>query len=185
MAHLTTTQIEAGMAHVLEAPSQVGSVDLIVRRPAVEGREVLGTGELSVAEGLVGDNWSARTSSRNPGGGAHPEMQLNVMSSRFVDLIAADPERRALAGDQLYVDLDLSEANLAAGTQLTIGDAAVIEVTAEPHTGCDKFTRRFGLDAHRFVNSGHGRALRLRGLNAKVITPGLISVGDRIVKLDD
>lgn len=156
---------------------------MIVRRPAVDERDVLEECALDLVEGLVGDTWKERGSKRTSDGAAHPDMQLNVMSARVVDLVAAgDRERWALAGDQLYVDLDLSEANLPPGTRLGLG-SAVIEVTAEPHTGCAKFFARFGADAHRFVNTKTHRHLRLRGLNAKVVEPGTVGRGDAIRKL--
>jgi MOSC domain-containing protein YiiM len=115
-------------------------------------------------------------------GSAHPDMQLNVMNSRAIALIAQDKSRWPLAGDQLFVDLDLSAENLPAGTMLALG-SAVIEVTNQPHTGCQKFVTRFGVDALKFVNSPERRALRLRGINAKVVRPGTIRVGDRIAKV--
>ena len=115
-------------------------------------------------------------------GSAHPGMQLNVINARLSALVAVDPDRRALAGDQLHVDLDLSEANLPPGTRLAVG-SAVIEVTPEPHRGCPKFVARFGREAMRFVNSPVGSALRLRGLNAKVVEAGTVRPGDEIRKL--
>ncbi len=181
--HLTTEELEAGLGEIQGAPKIDGIVELIVRRPAAGEREMLDEGTLDLVEGLVGDNWRVRGSKRTTDGLGHPEMQLNVMSSRVVDLIAAgDRERWALAGDQLYVDFDLSEANLPPGTRLALG-SAVIEVTHEPHTGCAKFVARFGNDAHRFVNTKQHRHLRLRGLNAKVIEPGTVCSGDAIRKL--
>ena len=181
--HLTTEELEAGLDAIECAPVSVGVVELIVRRPAVGEREVLEVGELDLAEGLVGDTWAVRGSKRTKDRSAHPDMQLNVMGARAVDLVSAgDRERGALAGDQLYVDLDLSEANLPPGTRLALG-TALIEVTAEPHTGCDKFHARFGADAHRFVNTKAHRHLRLRGLNAKVVEPGTVRRGDAIRKL--
>ena len=181
--HLTTEELEAGLDRILDAPASSGIVELIVRRPAEGEREVLEEGELDLTEGLVGDTWIVRGSKRTKDGSSHPDMQLNVMSARAVDLVAAgNRERWALAGDQLYVDLDLSEANLPPGTKLALG-SAVIEVTAEPHTGCAKFHARFGGDAHRFVNTKQHRHLRLRGLNAKVVEPGTVRSGDVIRKL--
>jgi len=157
-------------------------VRLIVRRPEVGAREVLSEGELSLADGLVGDTWKQRSSSRTSDGGAHPEMQLNLMNSRVVAVVAKAPERWPLAGDQLFVDLDLSQDNLPPGTRLQLG-TAVIEVTAEPHTGCAKFVERFGLDAMKWVNSPTGRTLNLRGINAKVVEPGRVSRGDVVRKV--
>src|SRR5262249_52571351 len=133
--------------------------------------------QLDRVDGLVGDTWRNRTSRRTADGSAHPDMQLNVMNARVVDLVAQDRSRWALAGDQLFIDLDLTDDNLPPGTQLAIG-SAVIEVTAEPHTGCGKFIERFGVDAAKFVNSTLGRELRLRGINARVVSPGTIRVGD-------
>jgi MOSC domain-containing protein YiiM len=141
---------------------------------------VLGLAELDLEEGLVGDTWRTRGSKRTHDGSSHPDMQLNLMSARVVDLVAGGVrERWPLAGDQLYVDLDLSEASLPPGTRLALG-TAVIEVTDQPHTGCAKFSARFGGDAHRFVNTREHRHLRLRGLNAKVVVPGAVRAGDEI-----
>lgn len=182
MVHLTTTELEAGLAHVRESPQNRGRVELIVRRPALGEREVLEQVELNMAEGVAGDTWNVRGSKRTDDGSSHPDMQLNLINARVAALIAIDPDRRALAGDQLHLDLDLSAANLPAGTQLSLG-SAVIEITAQPHLGCAKFTQRFGLDAHRWVNSALGRELNLRGVNARVVTPGIVSHGDTAVKL--
>ena len=172
--HLSTEQIAARLDHIRSAPGDAGTLALIVRRPAVDAREVLDEGELSIGDGLVGDNWKSR--------GSSPDMQLNVMNARVIEVLAQEPARWPLAGDQLFVDLDLSEANLPAGTRLAIGDA-VIEVTPEPHTGCSKFVERFGVDAMKFVNGSIGRPLRLRGLNARVVTPGRIRRGDSVTKV--
>ncbi len=180
--HRTTDQLEAGLDDVRAAPIDLGTVELIVRRRAEGDREVLAEGRLDPTVGLVGDTWSERWSKRTPDGSPHPEMQLNLIGARFSRLISDDEAHRALAGDQLHLDLDLSEANLPAGTRLALG-TAVIEVTAEPHRGCAKFTRRFGPDAMRLVNSPEGTALRLRGVNAKVVTAGVVRRGDAVAKL--
>ena len=181
--HLTTAELEAGLDDILRAPANEGVVELIVRRPAEDEREVLEEGTLDLEEGLSGDMWRRRGSKRTADGSAHPDMQLTVMSARAADLVAAgDRERWALAGDQIYVDLDISEKNLPAGTRIALG-SAVIEVTPEPHTGCAKFHARFGGDAHTFVNTRKHRHLRLRGLNAKVVVPGIVRRGDTIRKL--
>lgn len=174
---LVMEDLEAGLDEILRSPKDAGLLHLIVRRPRVDEREVLAEGELHPSEGLVGDCWKGRGSSRTPDGSAHPEMQLNIMNARVIALIAQGRERWPLAGDQLYLDLDLSAANLPAGARLALGQA-VIEVTAQPHTGCKKFVARFGLEAMQFVNSKVGRELNLRGINARVVQPGVIRVGD-------
>lgn len=179
---LTTAELEAALEEIRQSPKDTGELRLIVRRPAIGDREVLQEGELDVANGLVGDNWSARGSSRTADGRPHPGMQLNIMNARVIALVAQAEDRWQLAGDQLFIDMDLSAANLPAGTRLTLG-SAVIEVTDQPHTGCAKFVARFGLDAMKFVNSPVGRELHLRGINARVVKSGLIRVNDVAAKL--
>ena len=180
--HLTMYELEAGLDEIRQAPKDEGLLQLIVRRPHVDAREVLAEGELHLSEGLVGDSWKLRGSSRTSDGSPHPDMQLNIMNARVVALVAGDKDRWPLAGDQLYIDLDLSAENLPAGTQLSLG-SAVIEVSPQPHTGCQKFVSRFGLDAVKFVNSAVGRELHLRGINARVVQPGTIRVGDVVSKI--
>lgn len=180
--HLTTAELEQGLENILASPKDNGVLDLIVRRPDVDARETLAEGRLDNDQGLVGDNWLSRGSRHMPDGAADPEMQLNIMNSRVAALVADTPERRELAGDQLFLDLDLSDENLPAGTRLSIGEA-VVEVTEPPHTGCKKFAERFGKDAIVFVNSGRGKELNFRGINARVVAPGAIRVGDVARKL--
>ena len=180
--HLTLAELEASLPSALQSPTDDGTLDLIVRRPAVGRRDVLETGELDLAAGLVGDTWDIRSSTRTGDGTPHPDMQINVMNSRVIAMIAGEQSRWGLAGDQLYIDLDISARNLPPGTRLSIG-SAVIEVTNQPHTGCGKFVQRFGVDAMKFVNSPKGRELRLRGMNARVVVAGQIRAGDRVRKL--
>jgi hypothetical protein len=172
--------LEAGFSASGPSPTDRGRLELIVRRPRSNEREVLAEAELDVAAGLVGDWWSVRHSAR--GGPSARDTQLTLINARVLALVAQHSDRWPLAGDQLVADLDLSCENLPPGSQLAIG-AAVIEVSAVPHTGCRKFAQRFGADAVAFVNSTRGRTLRLRGLNARVVRAGLIRVGDPITKL--
>ena len=180
--HLTTKELEAGFPEAGHSPRDEGVLELIVARPREDEREVLEEGELSLQEGLVGDNWRSRSSSRTSDASPHPDMQLNVMNARVVALLAQTRTRWPLAGDQLFVDLDLSAENVPPGTRLAIG-TAVIALTDQPHTGCGKFVERFGVDAMKFVNSELGRRLQLRGVNAKVVRSGHIRVGDLTRKL--
>jgi len=179
--HLTTAELEAGLDEVRRSPADAGVVELVVARPEVGVRDVLDEGSLDVEKGLIGDNWASRGSRT---GAADPEKQLNVINARLSRLVAIDPERRPLAGDQLHVDLDISIDNLPPGTRLALG-TAVIEVTEPPHTGCAKFVERFGREAMRFVNSPQGRQLRLRGMCARVVVPGTVRPGDPIRKVSD
>ncbi|MCZ7422751.1 MOSC domain-containing protein [Verrucosispora sp. WMMA2121] len=182
--HRSMDEIVAGLPVVRRSPRIIGTLALAVRRPAVDVREVLPQAELDTTVGLVGDSWSQRPSSRTTDRSPHPDMQLNVINSRFVELIAGpDRDAWALAGDQLYVDLDLSVDALPAGTRLAIGDRAVIEVTDQPHNGCAKFAARFGRDAHKIVWSEEGQQLRLRGLNARVVVGATIKEGDTVRQL--
>lgn len=175
-------ELEARLDHIRQSPADIGSLELIVRRPALRERDILEEAELTTAEGLVGDTWKDRPSRHTGDKTPHPDMQLNVINSRFATALAPDDEGRAQAGDQLYIDLDLSPENLPPGTRLAIGEA-VIEVTAMPHTGCAKFRQRFGADATKFVNSPVGKALRLRGINAKVVQNGVVRRGDAVRKV--
>lgn len=181
--HLNETELTAGLGHIQNSPTDQGELVTIVRRPAVGERELLTEGELTVQDGLVGDNWRGRGSSRTADGSAHPDMQLTLMNIRTVQLLAPEPSQWVLPGDQLLVDLDLSEANLPAGTQLTCG-TAVLQITAQPHTGCKKFVERFGLEALKWVSTPQGKLLCLRGVNAKVLRPGVIRPGDKVQKIN-
>jgi hypothetical protein len=176
-----STSSEAGVEAVRASPADNGRLELIARRPEVDARELLEEATLDTNAGLVGDNWMVKPSLAT--GFPNPQAQLTLMNSRSAALVAGgDRERWALAGDQLYVDLDLSGENLPPGTRLGIG-SAMLEVTDEPHTGCKKFTERFGLDAMVFVNSPEGRALNLRGINTRVVEAGTVRVGDDVTKL--
>jgi len=175
-------ELEAGLDEVRGAPADHGRVELLVRRPAVDERETPDEVRLDIVEGVVGDCWRVRGSSRSADGSADPEAQVTVMNARVAMLVSAgEDDRRKLAGDQIYADLDLSNENLPPGSRLRIG-SAVIEVSAHPHTGCEKFVARFGKDATRFVNSKTGRQLRLRGMNCKIVSGGVVRVGDTITK---
>jgi len=173
--HLSAEKLEQGVKHILTAPSDMGKLMLIVTRPEVDQRETPAEGHLDIEQGLVGDNWSTR-------GHSDRDVQLTIMNARVTGLVAQTRDRWSLAGDQLYLDMDLSDANLPPGTQLSLGDA-IIEVTEPPHTGCKKFAARFGVDAMVFVNSGRGQKLSFRGINAKVVQSGGIKAGDIARKL--
>ncbi|MCW8195805.1 MOSC domain-containing protein [Proteobacteria bacterium 005FR1] len=170
--------MEAALELIRQSPRQFGTVQLIVCRPANDQRRELQSAELSTAQGLHGDNWKTRQSKREI---ADTDMQITMMNSRAIAAIAANRADWSLAGDQLFVDFDLSPANLPVGTRLRVG-SAIIEVTAEPHLGCRKFSERFGKDAVLFVNSAVGKSLNLRGINARVVTGGTVACGDAIVK---
>ncbi len=177
---MTTAQLDAHIDRISAAPSQVGTIELVVARPATGERLVLESGELRPGIGLLGDNYLERGSSQPGGGPAHPLAELNLMSARALHAVAgADRDRWPPAGDQLIVDFDLSEANCPAGTRLEVG-SAVIEVTTKPHTGCAKFSARYGIEAARWVNSR--KDLRLRGVCAVVVEPGAVRPGDTITK---
>lgn len=172
--HLSLAELELALDEIRRSPADRGVLEMIVRRPTSGEREVLDIGELDVRAGLVGDRWSQS--------GADSATQITIMSARTIAVLAQSRDRWPLAGDQLYVDLDLSLANLPPGTRLAIG-GAVLEVSAEPHTGCRKFRARYGLDAVRFVGSAVGKELNLRGINATVVQSGRINRGDLFRKL--
>lgn len=180
--HLETEALEAGLDDIRQSPKDEGVLQMIVRRPDTLERETVQEAELDTEQGMVGDNWLARGSSATPDGSAHPEMQLTLMNTRVVDLVSQDKDRWQLAGDQLFVDLDLSMENLPTGAQLSIG-SAIVEITEKPHTGCKKFVERFGAEALKFISTPLGKELRLRGVNARVVQNGTVRAGDVARKL--
>lgn len=181
--YLTATELQTGLAGLGESPRDNGTLEMIVCRPNIGERRVLDRAELDLVEGLVDDNWWARGSKQTEDGSAHPGTQIAIMNSRIIHLLAQDRSRWSLAGDQLFIDLDLSLDNLPAGQRIAIG-STVLEITDVPHNGCAKFTERFGHDAIRFVNSPEGRQARRRGIFARVIQPGTITVGDTVSKIN-
>jgi len=183
METMTREALEAGRAHALASPVGRGMVEMLVVRPEPGARTVLDEAVLDPEVGMVGDCWLARGSRHTEDGSASPLMQLTLMNARVVDLVAGARDRWPLAGDQLYVDLDLGAASVPPGTRLRVG-TAVVEVTEQPHTGCAKFAERFGIEAARFVNSPVGRAHRFRGLNARVVEAGVVRPGDVVATID-
>ena len=182
MTHRTTEELDAGLEHIRNAPSDDGELMLIVARPTEDERLVITEGDLDLEVGLVDDDWLTRGNAKTEDGHADPLAQLTIMNSRVLETIVGPIDGWAAAGDQIYVDFDLSRDNISPGTRLAIGNT-VVEVTDKPHRGCAKFTRRFGLDAFRWVNSDLGMDLKLRGINAAVVEPVTIRTGDRIKKV--
>jgi len=172
--NLSYAELEARWEEIEASPTDNGTVELIVRRPAAEQREELPSATFTAAAGLQGDDWLRRS--------ADPKAQITLMNSRLIQLLAGDKKRWAEAGDQLFVDLDISQANLPPGTRLQIGEV-LMEISPLPHTGCGKFARRFGAPARKWVMSADGKRARRRGVYAQVIEDGRIRVGDRIAKV--
>jgi MOSC domain-containing protein YiiM len=180
--HLSAAALEAGLEEIRNSPKDQSVLDLIVSRPEEDAREVMDLADLHVEVGLVGDTWQDRPSARSGDGKAHPDMQITMMNSRVATLVAQSKDRWPLAGDQLFVDLDLSKANVPPGSRISVG-FAILEVTNQPHTGCEKFAARFGVDALKLISSPTGKELQLRGINLKVIQGGEIKPGDAVKKL--
>jgi hypothetical protein len=180
--HLTEVELAEALPTVRRAPTVDGTVVVIVVRPDRELRELPDECEVTPEAGIPGDRWSRHCTRQLPDGRLNPDTQITLMNTWFLAQIAGSRERWPLAGDNLLVELDVSERNLPVGQRLRIG-TAVLEITEHPHLGCAKFSKRFGAEALKFVNSDEGRRLRLRGVHAQVVQSGRISVGDRIEKL--
>lgn len=177
--HQTTAELESKTENILAAPKDAGPIEMIVRRPGENEREVVESGVLTSEGGLVGDSWIDRVDEE---GNPHMAAQLTLMNARVADAVAVSRDRWPLAGDQVYIDMDISHENLPAGSRIQVGDA-VVEISDVPHTGCAKFAGRFGKEALRFANVGAGRDNRFRGVNAFVVEGGSFSVGDKVTKL--
>lgn len=177
--HRTTEDLETFLDEILAAPKDAGPIEMIARRPGENAREVIQSAELTKEDGLIGDSWIDRV---DENGDPYLPAQLTLMNSRVADAVAVTRDRWPLAGDQIYVDMDISQRNLPPGARIKVGDA-VVEISDVPHTGCNKFAGRFGKEALRFANVGVGRENRFRGVNAFVVEPGSVQVGDKITKL--
>ena len=180
--HLTLEELRGGLGEIQRSPKDRGALRGIVIRPETDARASLQQCELSPELGVHGDNWAKGCWMSLPDGRPHPDVQVTIMNARTIALIAQDEARWPLAGDNLVVDLDLSTENLPPGTRLTVG-SSLLEITAVPHKGCSKFAARYGVDATRFVNSRDGLRLHLRGIYARIVGRGLITVGDTVEKL--
>lgn len=180
--HLTALELEQGLSEVLASPRETGRLEAIFVRPATNERRSLATAYLTPDGGIDGDRWVKDSYYRLKDGRSDPRCQVSLMNARFVRQIAGDEDSICLAGDNLIVDLDLSEENLPTGSQLVIGDEVVIEISEHPHTGCSKFQSRFGNDARAFANNERGKSLHLRGRYALIVRGGTIRVGDSVWK---
>jgi hypothetical protein len=176
------SELELGIDQIKDSPKDNGVLEMIVRRPETETREIINAGEINVENGLAGDNWKARGNDHTPDGSADPEAQITLMNSRVIQLLSGDKKDWQWAGDQLFVDMDLSIDNLPPHSRIQIG-SVILEISAKPHTGCKKFSGRFGIEALEFISTPLGKALRMRGVNAKVIQAGEIKVGDVVKKI--
>ena len=180
--HFSEAELAAGLPQVRQSPADGGTLVQIVVRPDKDLRELPQSCTVTPEAGIPADRWARYCSHQLPDGRLNPETQITLMNSRCLSLVAGSQDRWPLAGDNLVVDLDLSEAKLPVGQRLKIGEA-ILEITAKPHTGCAKFSSRFGVDAFKFVNAPEHKGLRLRGVHAQVVQAGRITVGDRIEKV--
>ena len=173
--HLSSADLDARLRALPGAPKDAGRLALIVCRSSEGVRETPERVHLSAEEGVPGDGWGRRTPRR-------PEAQLAVMRRDVAELIA-NGQPLTTFGDNLFVELDISAANLPVGSRLRMG-GAIVEVTPLPHDGCGKFKGRFGSDALRFVNAKPTRDQNLRGIYWRVVESGEVAVGAPIQVLE-
>lgn len=181
--HLTLEELHRGLGEIRRSPTDEGRLKAIVIRPAVNERISLMECQISPELGVHGDNWAMGCWKSLPNGKPHPDVQVSIMNARAIALIAQQEERWPLAGDNLYLDLDLSAENLRPGQRLALG-SAILEITPIAHNGCKKFGERYGADAVTFVNSDLGKQLHLRGIYARILESGVIRVGDVAGKIE-
>ena len=170
------------LPYILSAPADEGQVRAIVIRPAAGQRRMLDRVDVSARGGLEGDHWAEGCWLSTEDGAPHPDVQVCIMSARCIEAIAGPEANWAAAGDNLFIDMDLSPENLPPGTRVAIGTVELI-LTAEPHNGCQSFIDRYGRDACVFVNTGPGKANRLRGIYGRVTRDGTIRRGDVMRKI--
>jgi hypothetical protein len=182
--HLSDSELEQGLPDVVASPQDVGRLEAIVVRPSPDERRHLTTATLTPEGGIDGDRWVTDSFFHLDNGQPDPRNQVSLMNARLLGLIAGHDEAMCLAGDNLIVDLDLSEKNLPTGTRLAIGQV-VLEISKLSHTGCAKFSKRYGQEARLFVNTPRGKQLHLRGRYARIIVGGTIAVGDTVRKCDN
>ena len=161
--HCSLAELERQFTNLPLLPRDSGRLALIVCRRAPGVHEALDHVHLKVEEGVPGDEWNRRTP-RNP------DAQLTAMRRDIAELLGCG-QPLTTSGENLIVELEISAANLPVGTRLSVGEA-VVEVTPKPHNGCQKFARRFGEDALRFVQASATRHHNLRGIYWKVIVAG-------------
>jgi len=178
---ISREKLDAGLEHIKNSPTNNGPLEMIVVRPETQERTELKSCQLSSALGVHGDRWLANSWKTLPDGSSDPEVQVAITNIRCIDLVAGQRERWNLLGDNLYIDFDLSEDNIRIGDQLSIG-STILEVSREPNYGCAKYLKHFGKDALKFLNTAEGKQLRLRGIFAKIIKDGTVTVGDTVTK---
>jgi hypothetical protein len=168
--HVDLSELDRRLDAMRASPRDVGIVRALVRRADGGGRrELLDSVTLSEVEGMPGDAWGRRPDRT-------PESQLTAVEWGVAELIA-NGHPIALFGDQLFLELDLSKGNLPVGSRVRLG-AAVLEVSPKAHNGCQKYRRRFGPDALRFASRPDSRHRNFRGIYFRVVTEGLVRVGD-------
>ncbi len=173
--HLKRDALTTALAALPKAPADVGTIDLLVARGDNGERALPESALLTIDGGLTGDRW-ARQQKYGPG------YQLATTQTGFARVVA-NGQSLALHGDNLFLDLDLSRANLPAGSILQLG-GAVTSVTEIAHNGCKKWVQRFGLPAMQLNMTPEFQQMRLRGLYLRVVEAGVVNVGDRVVVLE-
>ena len=156
-------------ARLPRSPGDAGRIELCVVRPERGQRVVVSELIVEAGLGVVGDRWRADPE-RTPG------TEVALINAHVARSVARDVTHAGQTGDNLHVDLNLSEANLPVGTRL-LCDGVVLEVSPAIHRPCRTFHDRFGKTAAQRVARANRRGLRGRGVLCSVLAGGVLRTG--------